>query len=444
MESMALNLVVVPMEGMSQILFWQYRTAIPVLWAFSCRSLMFRRFYSSSTSTFQSFCDLLHGSSAELDHNPAFPSEAGCLLGQARNLFDILHEKNYATLGILHAERKPDYLKDNCLGVWPGSCGEFRWHNRYDRFRAESLDFIAESYGNGKSFALYYWDKASAVSDDCAEKKEAQLFHQRFRKGFSLLDRSVEALMEKLAALSLLDDTLIVFYGSHGMDPWRHGIAAGRTDAIEPYADLSWTPLFLYCNGRNSRSLLDIASSIDVKATLLGILFPGEQFHESGSDFAGINLLSMGRSAAFSQNLFALERENEGPSRGLAKSYAVTDGDQRLVVSSDGGIPGEGGMELFYDVRDPGNTRNLLDFFELNDEGIMTSFGRSDIIHPHFTQSFKPNLVHSVVNSYNKMRELLMTLVRKKELDAVSNCPQKAGKLLFQESCFAVKRRRRW
>lgn len=440
---MAINLVLIPMEGVSQTLFWQYRECMPVLWDLSNRSLMFRRFYSASTSAFQSFCDVVHGDSSELDHNLAYPSAPGCILGRTRNLFSILHEKGYATLGIQHGESMPGYLKDNVLGAWPKECGEFRWHGSYDGFYAESGRFIEDAAKSGKPFALFYCDKASTMGDNCEEKRESPLFHERIEKGLSLLDRSVGAVMEKLAALSLIDSTVVVIYGAYGMDAWKHGVSVGRTHAIEPYADLAWTPMFMYSNDRNIEIVEFVASSIDIKATLLGILLPDENFNEIVTDFTGINLFAVGRSVAFTQNLFALERENEGPARGLVKSYAATDGEQRLIISSDGGIPGEGGMELYYDMRDPGNTRNLLDFFKLNADGVMTMFGLPNIIHPHFTQSFKPHLVRTVVDSYNQMREILKLLVSRKESEAMRHCSNPKDSLPFRESRFNVKRPRR-
>jgi arylsulfatase A-like enzyme len=442
--AVALNLVVIPMEGMSQTLFWQYRESMPALWRLYNQSLRFGRFYSSATSAFQSFCDFLHGSSTELDHNLAFPAQRGCLSGKARNLFAILHEKGYATLGIQHGEAMPGYLRDNCLGAWPDECGEFRWRGNYDGFRRETFDFIEKAAAAGKPFAVYYSDKASAVSDDCEEKRKSPLFHQRVEKGFSLLDDSARAMLDKLSERSLLANTVVACYGPYGTDFWKHGVSAGRTHAIEPYADLCWTPFFIYFNNNHAELIQDIAAGIDIKSTLLnGVLFPGDDFKEPVTGMSGINLFAMGRAIAFSQNLFAMERENEGTARRLMKSYAATDGDQRLIVSSDGGIPGDGGMELFYDMRDPGNTRNLLDFFKLNDGGAITAFGHPDIIHPHFHQSFKPNLLQSVIDAYNKMRAILRALIKKKEETAFRHCPRPSDCKFFRETTFNYKRRRR-
>jgi arylsulfatase A-like enzyme len=438
-----MNLVVIPLEGVSQTLLWQYREAMPTVWRLASQSISFRRFYSASTSAFQSFCDFIHGDSSELDHNLAYPSGEGCLLGRAGNLFGLLAEQGYAALGIQHGESCPDYVKGGYFGAWPRAAGDFRWRGEYDAFYAESLDFLRRAGAARQPFALYCGDRAGTVSDNCREKRDGRLFHQRFERGFSLLDQSVRRIMAGLESLALLDSTLVVLYGPYGMDPWKHGIFTGRTHAIEPYADVCWTPLFLYCHGRDGQTVEGLASSIDLKATILGILFPGRDFAQGQTRFSGINLLTSGRNIAFTQNLFALERENTGPALGLVKSYAATDGDLRLIVSSDGGIAGNGGMEFYYDVRDPGNTRNLLDFFNLDQNGNMTSFGRSDVIHVHFTQSFKPHLVRGMAASYNGMRDILKQLTKAKEEEALKHAAGRSESLLFHESQFNLKRRRR-
>ena len=443
---MSMNVVILPLEGVSQTLFWQYRGVMPAMWRLYREAISFRRFYSNSTSAFQSFCDFAFGDSSELDHNLFFPSARGCLLGKRRNLFDILAEKGYAVLGTQHGSKKPGYIADNLLGAWPDSCGEFRWHAEYDSFFAESLGFIEKAGAAGKPFALCLSDRIATVGDDSPEKRESRLYHERFEKGFALLDDTVFRVMKQLAESSLLDNTVVLAFGSYGMDPWKHGIYSGRTHAIAPYADMCWTPMFMYNNGRDAKTLDSLASVIDLKETLLGVLFPGESFSHGRGYFSGVNLLEGGREMVFTQNLFALERENEGPARGLMKSYAATDGDQRLIVSSDGGIAGDGGMEFYYDPRDPGNTRNLLDFFSINNEGVMTAFGRPDATHPHFLLAWRPDrpdwLIQTVVKSYNAMREVLKILVEHKEREARGHCARPEEAKLFDSSLFNYKRRR--
>lgn len=440
---MPMNLVVVPLEGVSQTIFWQYRNVMPALWRLSENAIMFRRFYSNSTSAFQSFCDFAYGNSSQLDHNLAFPREKGCLLGRTRNFFDVLRGHGYSVLGVQHGEAKPGYLKDNMLGAWPDSCGEFRWHGEYDAFFAESSAFLEKAKASGTPFAMYYADRASTVADNCAEKRDARLFHERFDRGYGLLDASVRRLLAKLEELSLLDSTVIVAFGPYGMDPWKHGVHGGRTRAVPAYADACWTPMFIYNNNRDAKIVDPLSCVIDLKATLLGLLLPDLGVEAERDAFSGVNLLAGMRDVVFTQNLFALERENEGAARGLAKCYAATDGDQRLIVHSDGGIPGEGGMELFYDPRDSTNSRNLLDFFTLGDDGVMMTFGNNNANHPHFLLAFRPDrpdwLIRSVVDSYNAMREILRRLVKAKEKEALGRCAAADQAVLFDESMYNKK-----
>lgn len=444
---MAMNLLLLPLEGVSQTLFWQYREAMPTLWKMSNKAVMFRRFYSASTSAFQSFCDVAFGDSAQLDHNLAYPSGKGCLLGTERNFFSILHEKGYATLGIQHGESCPAYVKDNYFGAWPEECGEFRWHGEYDGFFSESFAFIEKARAAGKPFALYYADRAATVADHCREKREAKLYHQRFEKGYALLDASVAGIMRKLGEMSLLDDTVVVAFGPYGMDPWKHGVFRGRVHAIDPYADICWTPLFIYNNGRDPKIVDPLACTTDLKASILELLFSDSQLGAGKGPFTGVSFLSKGRDIVFTQNLFALERENEGPALGIAKSYAATDGDQRLIVSSNGGIPGQGGMEFFYDPRDSTNSRNLLDFFPLTKDGRITRFENPNATHSHILFAFRPDkpqlLIDSIIASYNAMREVLKRLVKTKEEGALKHCPDRKGAKFFDDSRFNVKREKR-
>ena len=437
------NLVVVALEGVSQTLFWQYREAMPSLWELFQNSASFRRFYSTSTSAFQSFCDFAHGDATELDHNAAYPDKPGCLAGRATNFFGIARDRGYTVRGLMRANPVPPYAVDNVWGAWPESCGPFECHAEYDSFYGATDGILEQAAQDGTPFVLYYSDRASRPGDKTQEKENLPLYHERFEKGFNLLDRSVGRMMKKLSALNLLSNTIVVFFGPYGMDPWNHGIELGRTHAIDPYADLCWTPFFIFRNGNDAGFVDLLVSSIDLKPTLLHLLFPENPPPPTDDPLAGVDILRFQRKTAFSQNLFALERDGEGSARGLSKSYAATDGDQRLLVASEQGVFREGGMELYFDPRDPGNTRNFLDFFTLDAGGTMVGFGKPDIIHVHFTQSFKPNLVMSVVNSFNLMRPQLREFIRIKESRAQQFLGSTGDGGLFSPDSFTRKRKRR-
>jgi arylsulfatase A-like enzyme len=437
-----MNLVLLPLEGVSQTMFWQYREAMPRLWELSNRSAMFRRFYAASTSAFQSFCDVAYGDSFELDHNERYPSERGCVAGKGKNLFAELRRRGFEAFGVQHGGSCPAYVADNFRGAWPDECGAFEWHGGYAGFYGAIDEFLGRVKAASQPFVLYVSDRAALAGDASPEKRETALYHERFAKGFSLLDQTAGRVMDALAARGLLEGAIVVVYGPYGMDLWKHGISRGRATAIEPYADLCWTPMFIHRNNEDVGIADQLVSAIDLRPTVMHMLFPREPSEQPSNPFTGVDILSFRRQAVFSQNLFALEKPNAGSALGLFKSYAATDGDQRLIVTGD--LWGDdGGMELYYDPRDPGNTRNFLDFFTLDGNGEMTAFGRRDIIHPHFTMSFKPNLVMSIVNSYNTMRKQLAGFIRSKETAALPRAGGGAKANVFPERCFAKKRRRR-
>lgn len=442
---MSMNLVVLPIEGVSQTLLWQYREHMPILWQMALKSVYFRRFYTNSTSAFQSFCDFAYGDSSVLDHNLHYPENCGCLVEHSRNFFGIMKEQGYATMAVQHGASKPVYLKDNMLGAWPNDCGEFEWYSEYDPFFKAGLGFIESSHSIGQPFALYIADRAGTVEDNCVQKQNSVLFHERFEKGFSLLDGTVKKVLEKLSELGILDNTVILVYGPYGMDPWKHRLYGGRTHAMDPHADVCWTPMFLYNNGKDAKIVDSLACVIDLKPTLVELLLKNPP-KITARTFSGINLLGQIRDVAFTQNMFALERENEGAALGLTKSYGVTDGDQRLIASSDGGILGEGGMELYFDPRDSSNTRNFLDFFALDDSGKMTSFGVDKAIHPHFQLTFRMDnpdlLIRSITESYDAMRDILRRLIVQKETDALEHCEHPREAKLFNEKLLNIKRKR--
>lgn len=436
-----LNLVVLSLESLSQTLFWQCREAMPTLWDLGARSTQFRRFYSNSTSSFQSFCDFVHGDGAELDHNPEFPGASGCLAGRSTNLFGILRDKGYEVLGLQRGSGSPGHAQGNRFGAWPESCGAFQHHSAQASFHAEIDAFLDAAKSGGKPFALYIADRAARTDDASPEKDGAVHYHERFEKGYSLLDETARRVMEKLSALAMLPNTLVVAYGPYGMDPWKHGVNAGRTTGIAPYADVSWTPLLIYNNGVDVVIADQLFSVIDLKPTLLHMLFPDERQPQHRNVLSGVDILSYRRQTVLTQSMFALETENGGGMKGLPKSYSATDGDNRLIVTSGEALASEGGMELYFDPRDPGNTRNFLDFFEIDQNGGMTAFGCKDIVHVHFTQSFKPNLVMSIANSYNTLREQLYGFIRLKESEALALAGPGLERNRFPDKAFTLKRK---
>lgn len=439
-----MNLVVVPLEGVSQLLFWQYREAMPTLWGLFLSSMAFRRFYSSSTSSLQSHIDLFHGDTNQQDHNTAYGERDDCLAGTAENLWECLAANGHRIFGATRAAPVPCHAAKQFFGAWPAQRGDFQCFEEHEPFYGATEKFLRDCAEARAPFSLYYCDRATRLKDECAEKNGAVLLHARLERGFVALDKSVKRLLGMLAAKNLVQSTIVVVVGMYGVDFCQHGLNRGRIYGVEPYADSAWTPMFIYFNGQNIRTADQLVSLPDLKPTILKILFPDKPVQSAVNITQGVNVLEFSRLVAFSQNLFALERENYGPAAGLVKSYGVTDGDQRLMVTSNTGGAGSGGMELFYDLRDPGNTRNFLDFFQVGASGDIDRFEPPPgPLHSHFINSFKSESAASMLFAYNKMKMQLFEFVLLKESAALRRSGGKGKKNLFPRTVFRLKRGRR-
>lgn len=438
-----MNLIIVPLEGMSQLLFWRCIDTMPTLWNLSNDSIFFRRFYTSSTSSFSSFCDLLYGDSAVLDDNANYAFQPGCLKGKAETLLDVLAANGHVVFGLQHGNPCPDHAQNGFWGAWPEKSEGFQTHGEYSSFHSAADSFLERMAAASRPFTLYFCDRASRLDDRSPEKDASRNLSERMDKGFSLVDKSVERLLVKLDSLGLLAKTVIAVVGLYGMDPWKHGVNMGRIYGTEPYADLSWTPFFLNVPGNDVSIADQLISMIDLKPTILPILLPGIKQQRPGAITQGVNVQELSRYYAFTQNLLPLEPGLRGSREGLPKSYGVTDGDLRLLASVDLPADGGGGMELYYDPRDPGNTRNFLDFFRINDDGDIYAAIFTGVRHSHFLLALNPDKMASIIKSYNFMRTHLQAYVTEKEENALRLAGSGNTQHRFPKYVFRRKRRRR-
>lgn len=436
-----MNVVFLALDGVSQTHFWQFREQMPTLWNCSLRARMFRRFYADATDMFQSFSNFACGNSRQFDHWTAFP---GITTDDSRpdcaNLFQSFFDRGYAIMGATLASPVPKYVKDGLFGAWPASCGEFFSFEDHAPYY-EAIDrFLLQREQDQTPFVLYASDCSCLFGTNEKEKQEAVELHSYCEKGFNLLDRTAGFVLNSLERHGVFDKTLVVAYGSFGMDPWQHGLHSGRISRIPPYASACWTPMFMLSPG--GEALVDdrMVCVSDLGHVVFGRLFPGEKQPPPKDDVEGRDVFAYERSFAVSQNMFALEDETLPDNQGIAKSYAVTDGDFRLIVTSDGGRPECGGLELFFDMRDPVNTRNLLDFFALDDGGFMLAFGDKSIVHPHFNASFTPPAVKEILVAYDRLRDVLSGVVRAKESYAIARAGESGGRYLFPMTAFTKKK----
>lgn len=438
------NLLLIHLESVSQMAFWQYSAEMPTLFELMRNSAAFSRFYSASTSSVMSMSDLLHGDSAEMDHLAVFPKNKGSLAGASSNLIQILIDNGYAVHGVQYGSFCLGDAPNNFWGVWPEAGGQFRQQSDREEMHREIRNFLGKSKSAGQPFVLYFWNMNTHLRDDDPLEPPDQAYHERFRSGYRLLDLSVKRLFGDLGDLDLFDDTLVVAFGDHGDDLFRHGLYRGRSHIIDPYANVCWCPLFIHDKSVEICISQQLVSMVDIKPTLLHMLLPGRQPEPLSTAFSGMNILASERTAAFTQSMFALQVERSDPARAITKSYAVTDGDFRLMVSSPVNLDDQGGVEFFFEQWDYGNTRNLLDFCRLDPQGKITGFGHPDAVHPHFVLTFTRKHVDIMAKTYEKLRQLLYSFIKLKEEQALKRFKDER-KELFPDELFTRKRvRKAW
>lgn len=439
------NLLILHLESISRANLWQFRNELGTVWRLMSRSSQYTRFYTSSCSTQMTHIDFMEGDASSFDHCGHYkgsfakrlvsPGIAGAIVAAGWRWGHFASSPFQQS--ILRRTGELVYVNNPAIPLLVDSLlREFR-----------------NSVRDRRPMAAYFWDDTSHLAFNCPPKANAASVQERLAISYRMVDAAINRILTGLMELGLWENTVIVAFGDHGDEPWSHGLNKGYSHSISPYASTCWTPMFIFDHGEKAGTTDQLASTVDLKETVVrymlrdadmppaveAILNPATR----RSRYSGIDLFSEKRDFAFSQNLFALQLEHDDPEKGMEKGYAVTDGTYRLVVSSGGGRQGAGGLEFFYDQMDPTNSRNLLDFFNLDENGDITGFASPpDAVGKHFLYSFRPAQVESLQNVFRTLKKELRDFVETKEENAL---PLNDGdRSLFPKEAFAraVKRLR--
>lgn len=416
------NLVMLHLESISNTILWQYRVELGTVWRLMQQSESYSCFHSNATSTVMAYEYFMFGSTFISDYRTLYLANVThpeilrgtSLMDSLKNALGYSY-RNY-TLDLF----RRDNIENEMHSVHDTSNAIF------DSMRGQ----ISEAVAAGKPFALYFNDSTSHMALDNLEKARAPTFSERFRQAYRCMDANMNRLLSLLIETGQWDNTVIVAFGDHGDELWSHALNRGFCHGTPPYASLTWTPMFIYENGREPTVKNQLAGIADMKKTLLHRLAPdfspeGELPDGGSVPFSGIELSENTRRHVFSQNLYALQLEYSDPERALSKGYSVTDGTYRMVVTSGGENARDGGIEFYCDRLDPTNSRNLADFLILNSRGEPMGFRRPpDAAAPEFEQVFTPGAVAGLMEKYNELRRALEEYVRAKEKTAL---PHSAG-----------------
>ncbi len=428
------NIIFLHLESISNTILWQYRSELETVWRLWRNSLRFTRFHSNATSTLMAAIYLQFGSTAVNDSQSFYGERTFPLEGQFRRLQSSLASGGYAWRGYTL-----DYFlrRENTKTHW-------HLYADPDALFANIRDFISESTASGKNFCFYINNQVTHMALDDRAKALADSFSNRFRAGYRSLDASVKRLLATLAEMKALDDALIVGFGDHGDEMWSHGLNRGYCHGIPPYGSLTWTPLFIHNCGLPPGDDDRLIQLIDLGRVALRLAAPAHtpDFELDKVPFGGDDVFSRQNDLIFSQNLYALQLEHRDPEKGMFKGYSVTDGVYRLVASSGGNRPKEGGLEFFCDRIDPANSRNLLDFFTLRFDGTPLEFRQpSEASAGDFPIVFNPAAVRDMMDRYAHMRQRLHDYVRAKEELALKSVGERPYHVM-PEKAFTVARKR--
>jgi arylsulfatase A-like enzyme len=388
------NVIVIHLESLSNQTMATFRDAFPTLERFSDHCLRFNRFFASATSSLMALACLWHGNSFELDHGHALNGVRPS--GLNRNLYAILHDHGYHVNAFCFNLTHPSGETD--ISIWPKELGP-AWGTDNGNDLLSHFDRVTDK----EPFGLYFWNLLTHISNNNEETRNRGSLSRQQRKKYELTDALLSKLLEMLERKNLMAETVILFFGDHGDDFWTHGFKSGYVHALEPYTTVVATPLLIYSSDVAPGNCHDLAGTVDVRNTVLGMLgIP----HDNDHPCSGIDLFREKNDVVFSQSLMANQAYADVFQ--VYKSYAAINDTHILLVTKEG-------LEFYDHVLDPSNGCNLLHFFKQRGPGEFV-FGYSGNMSDHMGNIYgenRGNLDH-MRNSLRGLRDALRSFVATK------------------------------
>lgn len=406
------NLIVFHMESISNEIFGNHRYEFRSIEKLMNQSLNFGKFYSSATSSAMSISDFIHGNDFEMDRFTNF--HAMKVDGRyGKGLYKILEEQGYITLGIGY-NYFPKTEEVNSHGIWDSKCGPYRWIDDFETFMEQLIEFIGEY--REKPFAIHVWNLMPHVGQKCQDTEEAMNFYDRINMAYESLNMTIETIYDILKQYDLVEKTVIAGYGDHGDDKWTRSMNAGFTHTIEPYHNIINTPAFIYDSRLEPLYSDEPVSLVDMKRTLLYLTG-----NEIAQEFAasGINIFKENHDYVFSKRLFANQQYYEGiQAYSMMKlhdfcnqeyrnpAYAIIGRKYTLLVSNNG-------CEMFMNQLDSLSYNNILNFYQMDEDGNLVDFDNQGAWRGHFrTIMMRDEQVYDVVSAFYEMSEQLRKRIR--------------------------------
>lgn len=434
------NLVLIHLESISNLIYNANTHLFPNLSSLVQSSASFTNYFSTATTTVMALCAIFYGNSMETDDATSY---YGVSLDKTynKNIFQQLSENGYKTAPFLYTSRSvTSEISD--AKIWNDGTTGFESYFVYDDFILGIEDFITSN--KEQKLAIFVDNEVSHCGVTTDIIQQSHTFEQKMEQSYKNVDDTIGRIFDCLEKNGLLDSTTILLYGDHGDDKWTRSMNNGFSHLIAPYMSSIHTPLFIYDKRLSPSIIPRLTSAIDLKYIMLHLLGieNNDKFEHSGK-----NVFFEENDFIYASNLYAnqavteeikssqmmklnsfshIERKN--------KSYGVIDGEYCLIAGTDG-------MELFSIKTDPLNYNNLLNFFELDDNGNPVKFKNYGAWRGHFRiEIMNDRQIYDCLSHYFVLRRKLIghietrnELVKSKNPDALN---------LFDFSCMTKERPR--
>lgn len=385
------NLVLIHLESLNSMNYRINREFFQTLYRWEREALSFTNYYATASSTLMVASDLAFGGIIQNEPSRRLTDklEKYCY---ENSFLDVLKEKGYRIGAYSYP---PDGMGDtgDTEGVnhknFIGYTVRMEEKDSYDKY----LSAIDETMTKDKPFAVWACNYVSNVSyNRYMPTKESQTSLERWEHSYRYMDRCVDEILCMVERKGLLNNTTILVYGDHGDDFYTHGKHKGLAHAIEPYAELIHTPLWIYDarfqEGACINRLINTTDIRDIVEQLLSL--PDRE-------------LSVGelglpeRQYSFARNVYAAQMLKAGS---FNKGYCLTDGKFMLMA-------GNTGMQLFQIEMDPTCHHNLLDYFILEeDEPVLNERMYKDLKY-HFKSVIDEGALSQIKHVFSSFRKHL-------------------------------------
>lgn len=354
------NLLILHLESLSMFIYRMHPELFPFLSDLERKTVFFPKYFSTATSTWMVISDLLYGNLNQFETCSSLndvPKEDWL----KPSLLDDLAEEGYSVNITMYpfAYDLDGVRSRKLLGINQ----EFHMWNKY----SEYLRSIEDSMDK-EIFTIFGCNFASHINiNKYVNKYKFKAGFVKWKAYYRDLDRSIQDIFTILQHKKKLQNTTVILYGDHGDDFWQHSLHNGLSHAVEPYDHVAHTPLFIYDDRLLPERRSEVMSTLSLKP-LIRYLVDNEEVSIA-------QIVKKQVPYAFSRNLYVAQSNRLMT---FNKSYAITDGEFRLVVSKKG-------LEFYETETDPECFNNLLEYFKLEkDNDLVYCKKLDDVMSWHF------------------------------------------------------------